>query len=86
MKNKQNSETRDYTLKVTQTTNFINPKCICALREAKIVSAIMFVVNSPREKERESYKLRSTRGACKWLILPRVDDRPQISSLETQCI
>lgn len=53
MKNKQNSETRDYTLKLIQTTNFINPKCICALREAKIVNAIMFVVNSPREKERE---------------------------------
>lgn len=84
MKSKQNSETRDYTLKLIQTTNFINPNVF--VLEAKIVSAIMFVVNSPREKERESYKLRSTRGACKWLILPRVDDRPQISSLETQCI
>lgn len=53
MKNKQNSETRDYTLKLIQTTNFINPKCICALREAKIVNASSCLSLILRERKRE---------------------------------
>lgn len=65
------------------TNKFCYPKCIyafCEKQKSLVVSSCLSLTL------RQSYKLRSTRGACKWLVLPCVDDRPQISSLQTQCI
>lgn len=52
MKNKQNSETRDYTLKLIQTTNFINLNVfvLCEKQKLLVLSCLSLTL---RERKRE---------------------------------
>lgn len=54
MKSKQNSETRDYTLKLIQTTNFINPNVfvLCEKQKLLVLSCLSLTLRE-RKRERE---------------------------------